>query len=134
MCGQDEVGAAADVQTALQIVASLLQFHGLCHEQVGSDDAAVADDVQFALVEDTRGDAAEDELLALEDDGVSGIWTAGKTCHNVVAWGEYVYNLTFAFVAEDDAQEGINFSFCHSSYDYYCLILCWLFLGGSRMP
>ena len=103
VCGQDEVCAAADVQTALEVVAGAFQFHGLGHEEVGGNDTTVADDVQLALVEDARGDAAEHELLAFEDDGVSGIGTTGKSCHNVVAWGEYVYNLTFSFVAEDDA-------------------------------
>ena len=50
--GQDEMGALADVQTALEVVTGSLQLMCLGSEQVGSYHAAVAYDVQFALIED----------------------------------------------------------------------------------
>ena len=103
VCGQDQVSAGADVQAAFEVVAGSFQFAGLLHEKVGGDDAAVADDVQLALVEDARGDGAEHKLLAIEDDGVTGIGATGEAGYNVVFGGEDINDLTFSFVAEDDA-------------------------------
>ena len=111
--GQDEVCATADVQPLPEVVAGGFQLAGFLHEEVGRDDAAVANDVELALVEDSAGNAAEHELLSLEDDGVSGVRTACKACNNVVPGCEHVHHLAFSFVAEDDAEQGIYFTFFH---------------------
>jgi hypothetical protein len=100
---QDQVGALADVQTSFQVVSCGLQFLGFGHEQVRSDDATVADDVHFVFCEDARRDGAEHELLAFENDGVSGIRAACETGHHVIFRGKHVYHFSFAFVSENDA-------------------------------
>ena len=51
--GQDEVCAAADVQTALQVISCILQLFGFGHKQVGRNYAAVSDDIQLAFVKNT---------------------------------------------------------------------------------
>lgn len=48
---QNEVGAAADVQTLGQFIAGSFEFVGLGHKEVGGYHAAVANDIDFALVE-----------------------------------------------------------------------------------
>ena len=128
--GQYQVGAAADVEPAVQVVACRFKLLGLGHEEVWSDDASVADDVELPLVENARGDAAQDELLAIEDDGVAGVWTACEACHYVVFGCEDVHHLAFAFVSEDDAQQGIHFSFCHY-VTVVCVILGFFLLNFS---
>ena len=100
---QDQVGALADVQTFFQVVSCGLQFLGFGHEQVRSDDATVADDVHFVFCEDARGDGAEYELLAFENDGVSGVRAACEAGHHVLFRGKHVYHFSFAFVSENDA-------------------------------
>ena len=111
--GQDEVGAATDVQAVGDGVAGRLQFLRFAHEEVGRNDAAVADDIDFIFVEDAGGNGTKHKLLSIEDDGVSGIGAAGKTRHEVVLGREEIDHLSLALVAEDDAEEGIYFSFCH---------------------
>ena len=110
---EDEVGASADVEAFSQGISSSLEFMSFSHEEVGSDDAAVADDVDFLFVEDTRRNGAEHEFLAIEDDGVSGVRAASKTSYHVIVRGEEIHHFSFAFVAEDDAQQGVYFSCCH---------------------
>ena len=111
--GQDEVGAAADVQAVGELVARSLQFARFGHEEVGRNDAAVADNIDFAFVEDTRGNRTEHKFLALKDNGVASVGAAGEACHYVVSGREEIHYFTLAFVAEDDTEECINFSLCH---------------------
>jgi len=62
----DEVGLLGDMKTLLQGVTTGLQGLGLLHEEVGSEDNAIADDVNLTTLENTRGDGAEHILLAIE--------------------------------------------------------------------
>jgi hypothetical protein len=110
---QDEVGALGDMEAAPDVVAGSLQLIGLCHEEVGGQHATVAYDVYLALAEDAGGNGAQHKLLAVEDYGVAGIGTAGKACHHIILRSEIIYYLSLAFIAEDYAQQGIYFSFCH---------------------
>ena len=111
---EDEVSASADVESVGQCVACGLQFLCFCHEEVGRNDAAVSDDVHFAFVKDAGGNGAKHELLSFKNDGVTCVGTAGETSHHVVARSEIVNHFSFAFVAEHDAEQGINFSLFHS--------------------
>ena len=113
--GQNEVSAAADMQAVGDGIARGLQFVRLGHEQVGRNDATVADQIQFTGIEDARGDRTEHKFLSVEDDGVAGIGAAGKARHQVVARSEIIDDLAFAFVAEHDAQQGIYLTFCHGA-------------------
>ena len=115
VCGQDEVCTAADVQAFGELITGVLEFASLGHEQVGCDDASVTYDVDFSFIEDARRDRAEHKFLSLEDDGMSGVGTSGKACHNVISRCEIIDHLSFAFIAKDDAQQSVYFSFCHVS-------------------
>ena len=96
MRGQNEVSAAADVQAVGDGIACGFQFARLGHEQVGRNDATVADQIQFTGIEDTRGNRTEHKFLSVEDDGVSGIGAAGKARHQIVARSEIIDDLAFA--------------------------------------
>ena len=72
--GQNEVSAAADVQAVGDGIACGFQFARLGHEQVGRNDATVADQIQFTGIEDARGDRTEHKFLSVEDDGVFRHW------------------------------------------------------------
>ena len=101
------------MQATVEVVACGFQLLSLCHKKVGRDDAAVANDIQLTLVEDTGGNGAKNEFLAVEDDGMTSVGTAGKTCHDVVFGSEDIDDFSFSFVAEYDAQQGVNFSLFH---------------------
>ena len=115
MGGQDEVGAATDVKPICDAVARGFQFVRLGHEEIRGNDAAVADEIQFAGVEYARGDGAEHKFVPVEDDGVPGIGAAGEARHQIVARSEIIDDLAFAFVAEHDAEQGIYLTFCHGA-------------------
>ena len=51
--------------------------------------------------------------IAVEDDGVASVGAACETRYDVILWSEYINNLSFTFVAEDDAEEGVYFSLFH---------------------
>ena len=101
--GQDEMCTLADVQTALEVVAGSLQLLGFLHEEVGSNDAAIANDVELAFIKDAARNAAEHKLLAFKDDGVSGVRSSGETRHDIILRCKHIYDFTFSFVAEYDA-------------------------------
>ena len=107
------MGTAADVEAGGDVVAGGLEFAGFCHEEVGRDDATVAYDVDFAFIEDARRNGAQHEFLSVEDNCVAGVGTSGKAGDYIVARREEIHDLAFAFVAENNAQQGINFSLCH---------------------
>lgn len=113
VCGQDEVCPCADVESAAEVIAGSFQFLCFLHEEIGRDDTSVADDVDFSFIEDARWNGAQDEFLAVENDGVSSIGTAGETCYDIVAWGEDIDDFSFSFIAEDDAQQGVNLTLSH---------------------
>ena len=113
--GQDEVSTLADVKSALEVIAGRFQFVGFCRKQVGRYHASIANDIQFALVEDSRGNASQHEFLSFKDDSVSRIRTTCKACHYIIAWCEDIHYLSLALISEYDSQQGIYFSFSHGS-------------------
>jgi hypothetical protein len=46
---------------------------------------------------------------------MSGVGASCKACHNVISRCEIIDHLSFAFIAKDDAQQSVYFSFCHVS-------------------
>ena len=112
--GQDEVCPFADVQALFQVVSCGFEFFGFGHEQVRRDDTAVSDDVHFVFGEDARGDGAEHEFLAVEDDGVSRVRAAGEAGDHVIIRSEHVHDFSFSFISENDSQQGVDFSFLHN--------------------
>ena len=112
--GENQVCAATDVQTFCNLITRTLQFARLIHKEVGSNHATITDDVHLALVKDARGDGTKYKLLAIKDNSVTSVRTASKTRHEVIARSKIVHHFTLTFVAKDNAEQGIYFSFCHS--------------------
>ncbi len=79
----------------------------LFHQSNGVDHDPVTDDALSVWVEDPGRDQVQDILLAVEDDGVSGIGTALIARHDVGLLREHVNDLAFPFIAplgaNDDA-------------------------------
>ena len=116
MCGQDEMRTTTDVQTTTQIIASLLQFLRLSHEQVWGNDASITDDIQFSFIKDARRNASQHEFLTFKDNCVASIGTTSKACYNIILRGKVVNHFTLSFVSKHNAQQGIHFSFCHNMF------------------
>ena len=110
---KNKMGALADVKALRKLVAGSFELVSLSHEKVGRNDAAVADDVYLSLVENARGNGTQHEFLTIEDDGVAGVGAACEASYYVVAGGEEVHHFALAFIAENDAKQGIYFSFSH---------------------
>ena len=65
----------------------------------GIEHHAVADDAAAAFAQHAAGNQLQDELLAVDGDGVSGVVSAGIARHDLEALGEHVNDLAFALVA-----------------------------------
>ena len=89
---------------------------GFLHEEVGSNHTTIANDVELAFVEDATRNGPQHKLLTFKDDGVSRIRAACIPCNYVISRSENIHDLTFTFVAENDAQKCIYFTFSHISY------------------
>ena len=113
MGGQYKMGAPADMQTFGKGITGLFELAGLNHKKVGGNHTAVADDIDLALIEYSGGNGPEYKFFSVKNDGMSGIGTAGKAGHYIVTRCKEIHHLTLAFVTEDNAQQGINFSFRH---------------------
>jgi hypothetical protein len=79
--------------------ASCLELVDLLEQDAGIDDAPGPDDADRAGIEDSGGDVAEGEALAVADDRVAGVRTALVAAHDVGPLREEVDNLSLAFVA-----------------------------------
>ena len=116
------MGALADVEAVLNAVSDSLQFHCFCHEEVGSNDTSISDDVDFPFIEDSRRNAAKHEFLSFKYDCMASIGATCKAGYYIVTRSKYVYYFAFAFISEDDTQKGIHFSFVH-----YCILFCFFY-------
>ncbi len=130
---KDEVSALADVKTLGELVASGFELMSLSHEEVGSNDATITYDVHLTLVEYARGNGTQHEFLTVEDNGVAGVGATGETCYHVVTGGEIVHHLALAFIAENDAEQGIYFSFSHDRIWKYLVCIVIIITARRRM-
>ena len=119
MGGHDEMGLLGDMQALLEFMAAGLESLGFLHEQVGSQDDTITDDIRFSALEDARGNGAKHVLLALELQRMTGIGTALKTSHHIILRGEHINYLTFSFVAPLQTQQDIYFSLIHCCFIYF---------------
>ena len=71
----------------------------LLEEDLRVHDAAVADHGEGALVHDAGGNLVKRELLAVGDDGVTGVGAAGVAADHVEVAGDEVSDLALALVA-----------------------------------
>ena len=96
--GHDDVGIAGDLE-ALGGDALLGEHVDLLEQDLGVDDAAVSDHGEGALVHDAGGNLVQGELLAVGDDGVTGVCAARITADHVKVAGDEVGDLALALVA-----------------------------------
>ena len=73
------------------------------------EDDSVADDGLAVGPQDAAGDELEDEFLAADDDGVSGVVAASVAGDDGKALGEHVDDLAFAFIAPLGAENDCCF-------------------------
>ena len=97
--GEDDLGAVGDEELVVDGEAGVLELFDLGEEGHGVEDDTVADDALGLRPEDAAGDELEDELAALDDDGVPGVVAAGVAGDDVELLGEDVDDLAFAFIA-----------------------------------
>jgi hypothetical protein len=97
--GQDDLGPVRDKELAVHIDTEVAQFGDFLEESDRVQHDAVADDAFAVGAQHAAGDKLQHEFLALDDDGVSGIMTAGVTGDGGKLPAEHIHNLAFAFVA-----------------------------------
>lgn len=73
----------------------------------GVYDDAITDKVEAMLVEDTRRNSVQDNLITVDVKGVAGIRTSLKTGNHIVAGSKVVYYLSLSFVAPLQAEQNI---------------------------
>ena len=91
--------AVGDEQPPCNIEPSLLQPVNFLQERDRIEYHAVTDDAAAAFPQHATGNELEDELLAADDNGVSGVVSASIAGDYVEALGEHVNNLAFTFIA-----------------------------------
>ena len=102
--GHDDVRVAGDLE-GVAGDALALEDVDLGEEDLGVDDAAVADHRVGALVHDAGGDLVKRQLVTVGDDGVSGIGAAGVAADDVEVAGDEVGDLALALVAPLSSHE-----------------------------
>ena len=114
-----------DVQAIYERIARRFKFARFVHKEIRRDYATITDDIQLAIIKNTGRDRPQNEFLSFKYNGVPCIGAAGESSYDVVAWRKIVDDLSFSFIAEDNAQQSINFSLCHR----FCLLI--VFCSGA---
>jgi len=96
--GKYHVRAIGDEEIAVDLDAGLAQRTHFFHESERIEDDAVADDSLAALAQDAARNELQNEFLAVNSNGVSGVVSAGITRHNAEVIGEHIDDLAFALV------------------------------------
>ena len=109
----DEMSLLRNVETALEVMATLLQILSLAHKEVWSQDYAVTDDVYLATLEDTRRDRTKNILLAFELESMTRIRTTLETSNDIILRGQNINHLTFSFIAPLQTEQDIYFTCVH---------------------
>lgn len=63
---QNEVSTTTDVETLCELIACSFEFLGFSHEKIWGYHATIADDIDFLLVKNARGDGTQHKLLSIE--------------------------------------------------------------------
>jgi hypothetical protein len=99
MIGENQMGAAAEEEPAVDIDASLGERVDLGQQRLRVDHDAVSNDGFLARAEDSRRDELKNEFFAVPDDGMAGVMAALATGDVVERGGQIVDHLPLAFVA-----------------------------------
>ena len=122
MVGQDDMGAIADeeigrrttVRGTCHLEPGGAQGGDLLHESERIEDDAVTDDRLRLLAEDAAGNELQDELLAGDGDGMSGVVSAGIARDNFKVIGEHIDDFALALIAPLGAENHRGLCFAHS--------------------
>src|SRR5512142_1386731 len=87
---KDDVGAVGEEEVAVDLDAGFAQGADFFHEGKWVEDNAISDDGFAAVAQDAAWDELEDELLAMNSDGVTGVVSAGVARHDPEIIGEDV--------------------------------------------
>ena len=96
--GHDDMGVAGDLERVAGD-ALLLEGIDLAEENLGVDDAAIADHRIDALVHDAGGYLVKRQLVASCNDRVSCVRSAGVAANHVEVARDEVGDLALAFIA-----------------------------------
>ena len=75
--GKNHLGAVGDEELAVDGEAGVFELLDLVEEGHGVENDAVADDAFAVRAQNAAGNELQDELLAVDDDGVAGVVAAG---------------------------------------------------------
>ncbi len=104
--GHDEVRLAADLEAARGNVHALRdEGVELLREDHGIEDDAVADQTDFAFVQDAGGNQMQRGFLAVHDNGMAGVVAALKADHVIDLPRQQINDLPFSLVAPLDADD-----------------------------
>ena len=113
MIGQDDLGAVADEERAIDLDAHVAQPADFLEEGDRIEHDAVADHAVAARAQHAAGNQLQDELLAVDDDRVPGIVSAGIARHDREAFRQHVDDLALALVSPLRANDDRSFTLVH---------------------
>ena len=93
------MGAVTDEEVSPDLDAGLLQHVELFKKGLGVEDDARSDDAQPAPVKNSRGNQVQDELLAVDGHGVTGIVSPLVPGDDVEFLGQQVDDLSLALIS-----------------------------------
>src|SRR5574344_512190 len=112
-------------------MTTCLQCLCLVHKKVGSKNDTIADDINLATLENTRGNAAQNIFLTFEFQCVTCIWATLETCNHIITRGQYIDHFSFSFIAPLQTEQDVNFTFVHFSVFFY--FVSFLFSFGESI-
>jgi hypothetical protein len=107
--GKDYVSAVRNKEMTVDFHPRLAQSTSLFQECEGIKDNAISNDAAATGAQHAARDELQDKLLAVNDDGVAGVVSAGVTGYNRKVFRENVDDLAFAFIAPLGANESGKF-------------------------
>src|SRR5579863_633278 len=111
MVRQDYMRAVADEEVAVHLDAGVAERADFLEECHGVEDDSVANDAAATGTQNAAGHQLQNELLAIDDDSVSGIVAAGIAGHDGEVLREHVDDFAFALVAPLGANDDHSFPF-----------------------
>src|SRR6185312_6061267 len=97
--GKNHLRPIGDEKPAAHIEARLLQPIDFFQERYGIEHDSVADHAAARLPQHATRDELQNKLLAGNDDGVSGIMSAGIARDHIKIFREHIHDLAFTLVA-----------------------------------
>ncbi len=111
MVGQDHVGAVGNEEVAVDLHPGLAQGARLFQKGQGIEHHAVADHAAASGAQHAAGHELENKFLAVNDDGVAGVVSAGIAGHDREVLRQNVDDLPFALIAPLGAYDHRSLAF-----------------------